>query len=101
MQNNIAPFYLCNLIPVRTSQAYDLRSQNGIPPVYANTQLYSNSFLPSAIGTIFLLTSKTPIHFLNLREKSRNVQQSRVHYLTLVIEDYISIILVCDLAVAP
>jgi hypothetical protein len=49
MQNNIAPSYLCNLIPVRTSQAYDLRSQNGIPPVYANTQLYSNSFLPSAI----------------------------------------------------
>ena len=66
-----------------------------------NYILTPSSLPPSATGTIFLLTSETPIHFLNLRKKSLNVQQSRVQYSTLAIEDYKSIILVCDLAVAP
>ena len=65
-----------------------------------NYILIPSSLPPSATGTIFLLTSETPIHFLNLREKSLNVKQSRVHYLTLVIEEYKAIILIFDLAVA-
>ena len=51
MKNNLCPNYLSSLIPpnIGSSVRYNLRNVNDTRSVHANTQLYYNSFLPSAI----------------------------------------------------
>ena len=51
MKNNLCPNYLSSLIPpyIGSSVRYNLRNVSDTRTVHANTQLYYNSFLPSAI----------------------------------------------------
>ena len=51
MVNNRTPSYLTSLVPeyVHGSLSYNLRNSNNLRSIYTRTQLYSNSFLPSAI----------------------------------------------------
>ena len=51
MKNNLCPNYLSSLVPpnIGSSVRYNLRNVSDIRTVHANTQLYYNSFLPSAI----------------------------------------------------
>ncbi len=49
MNNNISPAYLGELIPIHTEHRYHLRNADDIPMIHCRTQLYSNSFMPSAI----------------------------------------------------
>lgn len=47
----LAPSYLNNLVPplVQETSRYSLRNAQNVSPVYGNTNLYLNSFLPSVI----------------------------------------------------
>ena len=51
MKFNIAPSYLCSLVPPLIGQVtqYNLRNVNNIRTISCNGQLYSNSFLPSTV----------------------------------------------------
>ena len=51
MQNGLSPYYLSSLLPptVGSTTHYNLRNDSDLHTVYANTQQYYNSFLPSAI----------------------------------------------------
>ena len=51
MQNDLSPDYLCSLVPptVGSTSSYPLRNANDLQIIYANSQLYYNSFLPSAV----------------------------------------------------
>ena len=51
MVYGLAPSYLNNLVPplVQQTSRYSLRNAQNASPVYGNTNLYSNSFLPSVI----------------------------------------------------
>lgn len=51
MKNNLCPDYLSSLVPsnVGTNVQYNLRNVADVRTLSANTQLYYNSFLPSAI----------------------------------------------------
>ncbi len=49
MKNNLTPNYLYTLIPTQVQNRYALRNADDIPHISCRTQLYSNSFLPSAI----------------------------------------------------
>ena len=49
MKNNLCLAYLSNLLPATWPIAYSLRNVENIPLKHARTQLYSESFLPSAI----------------------------------------------------
>ena len=47
----LAPSCLNNLVPppVQETSRYSLRNAQNVSPVYGNTNIYSNSFLPSVI----------------------------------------------------
>lgn len=51
MVHGLAPEYLNNVVPplVQEQSRYALRNARDVAPIFANTNLYSNSFLPSAI----------------------------------------------------
>ena len=51
MQNNLSPNYLSSLVPptVGSTSTYPLRNSKNLHTIRTNSQLYSNSFLPSAI----------------------------------------------------
>ena len=51
MQNDLSPDYLCSLVPpiVGNTSSYPLRNANDLQVIHANSQLYYNSFLPSAV----------------------------------------------------
>ena len=51
MQNDLSPDYLCSLVPptVGSTSSYPLRNANDLQIIHANSQLYYNSFLPSAL----------------------------------------------------
>ena len=51
MKFNIAPSYLCSLVPPLIGQVtqYNLRNVNNIRTISCNSQLYYNSFLPSTV----------------------------------------------------
>ncbi len=49
IKHNLTPAYLTELIPADTQFRYNLRNADNIPFIHSNSQLYSNSFLPSAI----------------------------------------------------
>ena len=51
MQNELSPDYLCSLVPptVGSTSSYTLRNANDLQIIHANSQLYYNSFLPSAV----------------------------------------------------
>ena len=51
MQNDLSPDYLCSLVPptVGSTSSYPLRNANDLQIIHANSQLYYNSFLPSAV----------------------------------------------------
>ncbi len=46
---DLAPPYLCDLIPQQIQNRYVLRNATDIPIIPCRTQLYRNSFLPSTI----------------------------------------------------
>ena len=50
MQNDLSPEYLSVLVPptVGSTSTYQLRNAPNVQLIHANTQLYYNSFLPSA-----------------------------------------------------
>ena len=51
MVNNLAPLYLCSLLPCRVNETnpYNLRNADNIHVPTCRTKLYSESFLPSTI----------------------------------------------------
>ena len=51
MKNNLTPDYLSSLLPQRVGNAsrYSLRNSDNLQTIFAQTTLYSNSFLPSSI----------------------------------------------------
>ena len=51
MQNDLSPDYLSVLVPptVGSTSTYQLRNAPNVQLIHANTQLYYNSFLPSAV----------------------------------------------------
>ena len=51
MQNDLSPDYLSVLVPptVGSTSTYQLRNAPNAQLIHANTQLYYNSFLPSAV----------------------------------------------------
>ncbi len=49
MKNNLTPNYLHTLIPTQVQTRYPLRNADDIPHIPCRTQMYNNSFLPSAI----------------------------------------------------
>ena len=49
MKSGLGPNYLSNLIPEHSDQSYNLRHIPDVPPIHANSQAYSSSFLPSTI----------------------------------------------------
>lgn len=51
MQNDLAPEYLRSLVPptVGSTSSYPLRNANDLHILHTNSQLYYNSFLPSAV----------------------------------------------------
>ena len=51
MQNDLSPDYLRSLVPatVGSTSSYPLRNASNLQSLHANSQLYYNSFLPSAV----------------------------------------------------
>ena len=48
---NIAPSYLCSLVPANVGQItnYNLRNTNALRSISCKSQLYFNSFLPKTV----------------------------------------------------
>ena len=61
MQNDLSPDYLCSLVPptIGSTSSYPLRNANDLQIIYANSQLYYNSFLPSAVRELNELPEQT------------------------------------------
>ena len=53
MLNNITPLYLSSLVPqsIRNISRYNLRNSNDLQTIYARSNQYFNSFLPSSVRT--------------------------------------------------
>lgn len=61
MYNGLVPAYLSSLIPptVGANVSYSLRNPNNLQTIHCHSQLYYNSFLPSAIRTWNVLPEET------------------------------------------
>ena len=85
MHNNIAPLYLNELIPPQAQTRYNLRNQNDIPLIHANTTLYKDSFLPSVIRQLNMLpeqikNSQTFLTFKNNLNSSLDKQKTYYYH---------------------
>ncbi|MCG8046167.1 MAG: reverse transcriptase domain-containing protein [Candidatus Thiodiazotropha endolucinida] len=51
MKNDLSPDYLCSLVPptIGSTSSYPLRNANNLRILHTHSQLYYNSFLPSAV----------------------------------------------------
>ena len=81
MQNNLSPDYLSSLVPsfVGNSSSYPLRNATDLRTLYARSQLYYNSFLPSTIRD----WNNLPIETRNLTSIASFKQKLNANIITL------------------
>ena len=75
MQNDLSPEYLCSLVPptVGSTSSYPLRNADDLQILHTNSQLYYNSFLPSAVRE----WNELPIETRN--SSSLNIFKTRIN----------------------
>ena len=88
MQNDLSPEYLCSLVPptVGSTSSYPLRNADDLHSLHTNSQLYYNSFLPSAVREwnqlpIETRNSSTSLNIFKTRIKN-NISLPPSYYFT-------------------